>query len=89
MEAAACDGLGRPDQVYRMHDGFHVPVELKNRDQDRVYETDIAEISLRAWLLIRNGKKTTAYGYMAINSRDNGKRQAIRLACATTSFASS
>lgn len=35
--------VGRPDQVYQMPDGLHVPVENKNRDFHRVYETDIAE----------------------------------------------
>jgi hypothetical protein len=56
--------IGRPDQVYRLKNGLHVPLELKNRDQYRIYDTDVAEISLRAWLLRKNGKKTASYGYM-------------------------
>jgi hypothetical protein len=40
--------IGRPDQVYRLKNGLHVPLELKNRDQYRIYDTDLAEISLRA-----------------------------------------
>lgn len=71
--------VGRPDQVYRLLDGFHVPVENKNRDVHRVYETDIAQLSLQAWLLRRQGRPTAPYGYVAINSRQTGKRQAIRV----------
>ena len=71
--------VGRPDQVYRLATGLHVPVELKNRDKHTVYETDIAEISLRAWLLRMNGKPTAEHGYMAINSRGTGKRVAMKV----------
>lgn len=71
--------VGRPDQVYRLADGLHAPVELKNRDTFKVHETDVAEISLRAWLMRRNGLATAQYGYLAINNRKSGKRQAIRV----------
>ena len=71
--------VGRPDQVYRLATGLHVPVELKNRDKHVVYETDLAEISLRAWLLRKNGKPTATHGYVAINSRVNGRRVAKRV----------
>jgi len=71
--------VGRPDQVYQLSDGLHVPVELKNRDHVRIYKTDIAEISLRAWLLRMNGKQTASFGFMAINSRGNRKRKTIKV----------
>lgn len=71
--------VGRPDQVYRMPNGLHIPVENKNRDFHRVYETDIAELSLQAWLLRLNGMPTASYGYVAANSRKTGVRKALRV----------
>ena len=68
--------IGRPDQVYRLATGLHVPVELKNRDSFAVYVTDIAEISLRAWLLRKNGMPTAGHGYVVINNRKTSKREA-------------
>lgn len=71
--------IGRPDQVFKVRTGQHVLVELKNRDSHRVYDTDVAEISLRAWLLRRNGQETASYGYIAVNQRSTGKREAIKV----------
>ncbi len=71
--------VGRPDQVYRLADGLHAPVELKNRNSERVFQTDIAEISLRAWLLRRNGMQTGRYGWVAINNRTTRRRTAVRV----------
>lgn len=70
---------GRPDQVYLLSSGLHTPVELKNRDSFTVYDTDIAEISLRAWLLRQNGRSTADYGYVVINNRKTGRREASRV----------
>lgn len=71
--------VGRPDQVYRLANGDHVPVENKNRDDARVYDTDIAQLSLQAWLLRLTGRPTTSFGYVAINSQRIGKRKSIRV----------
>lgn len=71
--------VGRPDQVYRLADELHVPLENKNRDDHRVYETDIAQLSLQAWLLRLNGLETAPFGFVVINSRKTRKRQAIRV----------
>lgn len=71
--------VGRPDQVYRLADGLHVPLENKNRDDHRVYETDIAQLSLQAWLLRLNGLETAPFAFVAINSRRTRKRRAIRV----------
>lgn len=38
--------VGRPGQVYRLSDGRHVPLENKNWDSHRVYETDMAQLSV-------------------------------------------
>ena len=70
---------GRPDQVYRLPNGAHVPVDLKNRDHTRAYATDIAELSLQAWLLRRNGKRTAGYAYVALRNRTSGAMDAIRV----------
>ena len=71
--------VGRPDQVYRLPDGLHVPLENKNRDAHRVYETDIAQLSLQAWLLRLNGLETAPFGFVAINNRKTRERRAMRV----------
>ena len=71
--------VGRPDRVYRLPTGQHVPVENKNRDIDRVFDTDIAQLSLQAWLLRHKGFETAAHGYVAINNRRTRQRTAHRV----------
>jgi CRISPR/Cas system-associated exonuclease Cas4 (RecB family) len=71
--------VGRPDQVYRLSDGRHVPLENKNRNSYRVYDGDVAQLSLQAWLLRELGKPTADFGLLAINHRQSGKRQAVRV----------
>lgn len=70
---------GRPDQVYQLANGLHIPVEGKNRDTYHVYDTDIAQLSLQAWLLRHNGMPTAKHGFVAINNRQTGKRRAIKV----------
>lgn len=70
---------GRPDQVYRLPSGLHVPLENKNRDGHQVFETDTAQLSLQAYLLRLNGLQTAPFGYVAINSRRDGLRRAMRV----------
>ena len=71
--------VGRPDRVYRLATGEHIPVENKNRDLDRVFETDLAQLSLQAWLLRHKGFKTAGHGYVAINNRRTRQRTAHRV----------
>lgn len=71
--------LGRPDLVIRIKQGLHVPVENKNRGSFAVFETDVAQLSLQAWLLRQNGMKTAPYGYVAVNNRRTGERRAVRV----------
>lgn len=78
--------IGRPDQVYRLADGMHTPVELKTRAKHVVYSTDVAEISLRAWLLRRNNISTAGHGYVVINSTESGIRKAIRVELGDDAF---
>ena len=70
---------GRPDQVFQLPDGQLVPVEFKTRNHHRVYETDIAELSLQAWLLRQNGRRTANHAYVAISNRDTRRRVAVRV----------
>ncbi len=71
--------IGRPDQVYQLENGLHVPLESKNRNTYQVFETDVAQLSLQACLLRRNGMPTAEHGYVAIKNRRTGKRRAIRV----------
>lgn len=71
--------VGRPDRIYRLDSGLHVPVENKNRDIDRVFDTDIAQLSLQAWLLRQKGMEAATYGYVAINNRRTRKRTSHRV----------
>lgn len=71
--------IGRPDQVVQRADGLHVPVDAKNREAYRVYPTDVAELSLQAWMLRRHGLKTAGHGYLAVTHRETGQRRALRV----------
>ncbi|OZA27581.1 MAG: hypothetical protein B7X93_08895 [Hydrogenophilales bacterium 17-61-9] len=71
--------VGRFDRVYRLGDGLHVPLEYKTRDVLRVYKSDLAQLSLQAWLLRRNGHKTASHGYVAIRERRPGRTKAFRV----------
>lgn len=71
--------VGRPDQVFRLSGGLHVPLENKSRDAHRIYETDIAQLSLQAWLLRLNGLDTAPFGFVAINNRKTRVRRALRV----------
>jgi CRISPR/Cas system-associated exonuclease Cas4 (RecB family) len=70
---------GRPDRVYRLGDGKHVPVEYKTRDRFSVYETDVAQLSLQAWLLRKNGHETADFGFAVVNNRQTGEDKALRV----------
>lgn len=68
---------GRPDQVYQLSSNHVVPVEYKTRSHFAPYKTDVAELSLQAWLMRRNGMKTANHGYVTIQQRETGQRKAI------------
>lgn len=78
--------VGRLDQVYKLSTGEHVPVEGKNRNDCRIYLTDVAQLSLQAWLLRQHGLATAAYGYAAINNRQTGERKAVRVELRSDEF---
>lgn len=70
---------GRPDRVYRLASGAHTPLEFKNRDTVRLFESDRAQLSLQAWLLRRNDKPTAPHGYLVVRARKTGKKFALKV----------
>lgn len=71
--------VGRPDQVWRLKNGRHVPVELKTRARQIVWESDIAELSLQAWLLRQCGFATTSHGWVVIEDIGSHSKSAHRV----------
>jgi CRISPR-associated exonuclease Cas4 len=70
---------GRPDRVYRLASGAHTPLDFKNRDTTRLFESDRAQLSLQAWLLRRNSKPTAPHGYLVVRLRKTGKTSALKV----------
>lgn len=70
---------GRPDRVYLIAGIGHIPVEYKNRDEHRVYDTDVAQLSLQAWALRQAGLSTGTFGYVVVNRRKTRERKAIKV----------
>jgi hypothetical protein len=71
--------VGRLDRAYQRPDGVHVLVELKTRDRFQVYDTDVAELSLQAWLLRSQAIPTASHAYVMVLQRTSGERRAIRV----------
>ena len=70
---------GRPDRVYALPNGLLTPLEFKNRNRFVTYETDIAELSLQAWMLRRCGHATSSHGYVTIRQRDTAEHRCLRV----------
>lgn len=70
---------GRPDRVYELQNGLLMPLEFKNRNRFVTYETDIAELSLQAWMLRRCGHATSSDGYVTIRQRGTGEHRCLRV----------
>ena len=70
---------GRFDRVYQLPSGEHVPLEFKNKNDHRVHETDIAQLSLQAWLLRIKGMRTTSHGYVIVQDRTTRKRRTTKV----------
>ena len=70
---------GRPDQVFRLKNGQHIPVEYKTRMHFQIYNTDIAQLSFYAFLLRRNGLETASYGYTVIENRLTRERNTLKV----------
>lgn len=69
----------RADRVYANGYGLLVPVEFKNRDGFRAFITDIAQLSLQAWVLRQKGWPTAEYGYVVIRQRGSARHTAVRV----------
>lgn len=70
---------GRFDQAYVLETGEVVPVEYKNRNGHTVYDTDVAQLSLQAWQLRQQGRRTAPFGFVVTRNRFNGKRKAHKV----------
>ena len=70
---------GRPDRVYKLPNGVLMPLEFKNRKRFVTYGTDIAELSLQAWMLRRCGRATSSHGYVTIRQRGSGEHRCLRV----------
>ena len=61
---------GTPDQVYRLLEGALVVVDTKRRPRARVYDADIAQLSIYRVLLAAQkafrGQPLAAYGYVRL-----------------------
>lgn len=71
--------VGRPDRVYRLADGLHVPLEYKHRTNTTIYDTEVAQLSLQAWLLRHVGNPTASFGFVVIDNPDTKRKQAVRV----------
>jgi CRISPR-associated exonuclease Cas4 len=56
----------KPDRAYRLPSGELVLMELKTRPGIRVFDTDIAELSLQAWVLRSLGERVKDHAYVAV-----------------------
>ena len=75
--------VGRFDRVYEFDiQGKKVlmPVDFKTRARDRVFDSDIAEVSLQAWMLRQSGFITSAHGYIVIKNTATGATTPHRFA---------
>lgn len=70
--------IGRLDRVYQLETGECIPVEFKTRKQAKAWESDVAQLSLQAWLLRQAGHDTSSHAYV-VAELPNGVRQAIRV----------
>lgn len=73
--------VGRFDRVYEFNfpDGKALmPVDFKTRAKDVVYDTDIAEVSLQAWMLRQSGYSTSTHGYIAVKNMTTGNVTPLR-----------
>lgn len=62
----ACSFLhGRLDRAY-WYEGRLVLLEFKTRSRPVVYPSDVAELSLQAWILRQNKKKVSSIAYVVI-----------------------
>jgi hypothetical protein len=64
--------VGRLDRVYEMSDASFIPLEFKTRKNFKVYDTDIAELSLQAWLLRKTGRAARYEGFVVVQHNTTG-----------------
>jgi CRISPR/Cas system-associated exonuclease Cas4 (RecB family) len=72
--------IARPDQVFELRNGALVVSDLKIRDHNRIYNTDVAQLSLdRLVLQSATGRLVAAHGYILIRHPITGTYLAHRI----------
>jgi CRISPR-associated exonuclease Cas4 len=69
----------KPDRAYRLPSGELVLVELKTRPGIRVFDTDIAELSLQAWVLRSLGERVKDHAYVAVLKHTSSCPKPVRV----------
>jgi CRISPR/Cas system-associated exonuclease Cas4 (RecB family) len=57
---------GQPDRVYQLDSGQKIPVDIKTRASQKVFQTDVIQLSVYA--LILNGDNMPTQGYIRFDS---------------------
>lgn len=57
---------GRVDQVFEMKNGRWVVVDTKRRNYNRVFPSDIVQLTVYAVILANNGHPVVPYGYVRL-----------------------
>jgi CRISPR-associated exonuclease Cas4 len=79
--------FGRPDQVYRLPNGLHVPLEYKTRDRAVARSTDSDQLALQAWMLRQNDRATAPFGFVVCQRNGSGQRTPIIVPLAGDEYA--
>ncbi len=69
----------KPDRAYRLPSGELVLVELKTRPGIRIFDTDIAELSLQAWVLRSLGERVKDHAYVAVLKHTSSRPKPVRV----------
>jgi hypothetical protein len=71
--------VGRLDRGYEMSDASFIPLEFKTRKNFKVYDTDIAELSLQAWLLRKTGRAARYEGFVVVQHNTTRQRKCFKV----------
>lgn len=72
--------VARVDRGYRRHDGTITLVELKTRDTDRIYPSDLIELSAQRVALERaTGEQVDSFGFVVVQVGPRKRAHRVRL----------
>lgn len=70
---------GRPDQVFKLKDGRLLVFDTKRRDIQRVYYSDVVQLSVYASILKNNGWQVCEFGVIRIPASPSDRYLTVRL----------